>query len=330
MPEKISNYNYVELLYSYEQQMKDASRRNALDEVEIIRAKIPQEIPIDYPQSNIFQNVLNTYFSEDLFDLLVNKGYNSEGLKEISIYFIEKNKSFLENLWDISLKDVDVFFLDDEFRLAEGRASSCKENEHYIILPKNLETCFLSDDLIIHELGHTVEYYFRRKDINNNRLASHRILSETIAHYGQFHYLATQNIEKRVSVLGSIVAIAIPLEIVKYCLEHNIQHWNTNDIIFSQNFKTLRKFYSIEKLEYLIQGYKNLSIAQIYHFHVEPRLGAILALSLQDNQEAIKSLCLAESNKDIKTILEDLGLNSEELLDFQRSDEILKKFIFQN
>ena len=117
---------------------------------------------------------------------------------------------------------------------------------------------------------------------------------------------------------------------MKYCLEHNIQHWNTNDIIFSQNFKTLRKFYSIEKLEYLIQGYKNLSIAQIYHFHVEPRLGAILALSLQDNQEAIKSLCLAESNKDIKTILEDLGLNSEELLDFQRSDEILKKFIFQN
>lgn len=67
MPEQISNSNYVELLYSYEQQMKDASRRNALDEVEIIRAKIPQEIPIDYPQSNIFQNVLNTYFSEDLF-----------------------------------------------------------------------------------------------------------------------------------------------------------------------------------------------------------------------------------------------------------------------
>ena len=174
------------------------------------------------------------------------------------------------------------------------------------------------------------EFYFRRKDVNNNRLASHKILSETIAHYGQFQYLATQNMEKRVSVLGSIVAIAIPLEIVKYCLEHNIQHWNINDIVFSENFKTLRKFYSIEKLEYLIQGYKNLSIAEIYHFHVEPRLGAILALSLQDNQEVIKSLCLAESNKDIKTILDDLGLNSEELLDFRRSDEILKKFIFQN
>ena len=55
-----------------------------------------------------------------------------------------------------------------------------------------------------------------------------------------------------------------------------------------------------------------------------------MALSLQDNQEVIKSLCLAESNKDIKTILDDLGLNSEELLDFRRSDEILKKFIFQN
>lgn len=35
MPEQISNSNYVELLYSYEQQMKDASRRNALDEVEM-------------------------------------------------------------------------------------------------------------------------------------------------------------------------------------------------------------------------------------------------------------------------------------------------------
>lgn len=320
----------IDLFYNYEQKMKDATRRNALDEVETIRTEFYQAFPMSFPNADIVTNVLNSYFSEELFDLFVNHGFCNNGLKEINLNFVEKNKKYLEELWNISLKNVDVFFLDADFRAAEGWASPCKESEHYIVLPSNLETSFLSDDLIIHELGHTVEFYFRRQDINEHRIISHKILSEAIAHYGQFKYLSTQSFEKRISVLGSILHIAPLLEIIKYCHDMHSSEWEIDEVVNSDYFKILRKFYSIEKLKFLIEPYQKQSVIELYYYHVEPRLGAVLALSLLDNQEVIRSLCFAEKNKSVKDILDDLGLSSDQLLDFRNADTLLKKFLYQN
>lgn len=320
----------IDLFYDYEQKIKDATGRNALDEVETVRTELYQTFPTSFPDANIVTNVLNTYFSEELFDLLVNHEFGVDGLMEISANFVEKNKKYLEELWDISLRNVDVFFLDADFRIAEGWALPCKEDEHYIVLPNSLENSFLSDDLIIHELGHTVEFYFRRQDMNENRIISHKILSEAIAHYGQFKYLSTQSLEKRVSVLGSILHIAPLLEIIKYCHDTQSSEWEVDEVVNSDYFKILRKFYSIEKLKFLIEPYQKQSVSELYYYHVEPRLGAVLALSLLDNQEAIRSLCFAEKNKNVKDILEDLGLSSDQLLDFRNADTLLKKFIYQS
>lgn len=320
----------IDLVYSYEQKMKNAVLQKDMNRFEEISNEASANAYGTFPDAGITQNGLNTYFSEDLFDLLVNGNFDVSGLKEIDKDFIKNNKKYVEYQLDIDLSNVDVFFLDDSFRTAEGWAMPCKVDEHYVVLPIDLENNFLSEDLIIHELGHTAEFCIRRKNMNENRITTHKILSETIAHYSQFKYLSTKSLDKRISVLGSILQVAPLLEIVRYCLENKTQEWESEVVVQSTNFETLRKFYSIEKLLYLVEPYKEKSISEIYYLAVEPRLGAILALSLLDNKDAIKALCLAETNKSVKTILDELGLDSDELLDFSKADKILKKFIFQN
>lgn len=320
----------IESFYFYEQKMKNAIKKNDTAEFEKIRYEAGANIVVTSANTEITRNVLNTYFSEDLFHLLTCGKYNIDGIKEIDKEFIENNKKYVEGELDVSLSNVEILFLNGDFKTAEAWCMSCKADEHYVVLPTDLENNFLSDDLLIHELGHTAEFCIRRSNIREDRLINHRILSEAIAHYSQFKYLSNQNIGDRVSAVGSILQIAPLLEIVKYCLNNRIKEWSIDEVIKSTNFDIFRNIYSYESIFNMIKPYTGSDINYLYHSVIEPRLGAILALSLLDNKDAIKSLCLADTGKSVKNILDDLGLDSDKLLDFSKADEILKRFIFQS
>jgi len=320
----------INLFYSYEEKMKNAIRRSNMAEFEKIRHEAGANIETTLANTEIWQNILQTYFSEDLFNLYLEHNFEASRINEIETNFIERNKKYVEDQLDVDLSNVDIFYLDDSFVTAEGWAMSCKTDEHYVCLPVNLKNNFLSDDLLIHELGHTAEFCIRRNDVNEERLINHKIISETIAHYSQFKYLSTQNRNKRISVIGSILYIAPFLEIFKYCISNNTKNWYSDRAIEAKNFEGLKKHYSVTELFSIIKPYEGTNIYDLYSLVIEPRLGAILALSLLDNKNAIKSLCLADTNKNIKSILDDIGLDSDQLLDFSKADEILKRFIFQS
>lgn len=323
--------NTVNQVYSVEEKLKNAIKQNDIAKYEEIQRKYSGSLKLHSASTNITENVLNTYFSEDLYDLLVHGNYDTSGFEKIDEGVIESYRKYVEKELDVDLSKVDIFFIDDYFETSDGWAMPCKENEHYIVLGADLKTNFLSDDIVIHELGHTAEFCIRRNNLEGEaKLANYKIISETVAHYSQFKYLTTQSLDKRVSVLASIVQIAPLLEIIKYCLSYRVKNWSIDGVVNSENFKTLRKFYSREKLSFMIRPYSSMDIGSLYHIVVEPRLGSILALSLLNNKDAIKSLCLADTNKSLKVIFEDLGLNSNKLLDFSKADEILKRFIFQS
>ena len=206
----------------------------------------------------------------------------------------------------------------------------CGEKEHIILLPpkgKYLE----SPDMLVHELGHAAEYTLRRTQNDDRLLIQHRLLSETVAHYCQYKYLIHYgSIEQRIGAIGSITKEYLTLQAVLAAIEYKQEIINIENIVEHELLSDFVSLYGKNTVSKILSTYGNRKIAEIYHYFVEPRFGAFIALRLLDRVDAIKDICVTLPDRPIKETLSGLGLDSDILLDFSCANDLIQSFIQGN
>jgi hypothetical protein len=281
---------------------------------------------------HLFQNVK---ISENL---LLDSSLN--GIQGM-IHEIKKSEydSFFEDYFKIDISNVDIIRVSTMPDYAEGFASSCGEDNHYIVLPKAGTHYFLSKDLIVHELGHTIEFSKRRKPKIENGIVSFPIISETIAHYYQFYYmLKFSNRKERLSVLASITEAYFYykcLMIMHTKKVKSIENFDFNFILKHSDFKHIKNAYEniytqsgLTLLENLIQKYESQMIHESFNLHIQ-RLGAFLAFNfLKYKLEINKLFFIDYSGKiNLEKCLNQVGIDSKLALDFSSIDQTIQSFV---
>lgn len=279
------------------------------------------------PQSEAFNYVINTYISKELLQRV--HASNMHLIPPLARQRVPACVTYVENLLDTDLKSVEIIFTEGDFNQAEGKAQPCADSEHFVILPYP-EQDFTSEELLVHELGHTVEYMRRRPTEEYGYDSSHRLFSEAIAHFPQFHYLTDHGTpEQRVSVIASLLRDFMILKALQAMLEIS-EDSGTLDLRQALTQEPMSDFLNVYGKVNVIQVLKPFDGApfwQLYYQYVEPRMGFVLALKLFNNKEAILKLTTVKQDRPLKETLDDLGLNGEELMDFTQADALLNKFI---
>ena len=238
-------------------------------------------------------------------------------------------KSYVEKLLDVDLSKVRISRTKNDCKHAEGSALPCGATDHIVLLPP-IGADFVSPDLLIHELGHTAEFTLRRASDEIEMIRSHKLFSEAIAHYCQYRYLLEFGTKaQRIGVIGSVTKDYLLLRalVATGTLAGNPQLFHLEPIFKHNALAEFRKVYPAEKIRHLLIDYEGMPTVELYYLLAEARMGAILALHLINNSTAIRQLCTVKTDGTARELLDRLGLNAEELLDFSQADLLLLKFI---
>lgn len=237
--------------------------------------------------------------------------------------------AYVENYLETDLNSVEIIFTEGDFNQAEGRAQPCADSEHYVILPFP-EQGFTSEELLVHELGHAVEYMRRRPSEEYGYVSSHKLFSEAIAHFVQFHYLTDHGTrEQRVAVFGSVMRDYMIMKALQaaYEITEDYRSLDVRQAITHEIMSDLVSVYGRTLTLDILMPYNGLPLWPLYYNLVEPRMGFVLALKLFNNKEEILKLTTEKQDRPLKETLESLGLNGEEIMDFSEADTLMKKFI---
>jgi hypothetical protein len=162
-----------------------------------------------------------------------------------------------------------------------------------------------------------------------NVLNQHPV-SEAIAHYCQYKYLLEFGTKaQRIGVIGSVTKDHLLLRalVATDTLAGPPQLFHVESILKHNALAEYRAVYRDEAIRYLLRDYEGKLINGLYFLLAEARMGAILALHLINNGTAIRQLCTVKTDGTARELLDRLGLNTEELLDFSQADILLRKFI---
>lgn len=312
----------------------EAERRSAIvkgDCVEWSRvqgdmAEIGSDSPIiKFPDSDAFRFVQRARIPKEV--ILAVSQSNPGELQWPVDAVIDKCRSFVSDEFAVDLGEVEIVRVKDDYILYEGLAVSCRDTEHLVVLPPVGEG-FEAPDLLVHEFGHTAEFNLRRSLGDDKLLVHHRLFSETVAHYCQYRYLLEFGTrEERLGAMGSVTKEYLALKAVLLSIELGHKELAIREVCSHKNMADFTEVYGQDKIANILSGYSRLSLAEIYHYHVEPRFGAILAMRLINEADLVKRLSLASPEKPIHAILQDMGLEPDSLLDFECVGDLVWDFV---
>ena len=318
-------------LYRIEEVRREAALRGDFNKVDEINRSLDirtKHLPhFQFRDSKIEKEIDKAYLSKELLQLGDSLGSADEGKppnEDITQY-----KRFVQNLLDVDLSNVTVAHVPNDYSKAEGQAITCGEDRHIVILPPKGEA-FLSADLLVHELGHTGEFTLRRQNNEVNHFVNHKIFNETIAHFCQFRYLKEYGTRvEKISALNSIIPAYMLLKARIAANDMKIQPHTvqTDRLVNHKDFGDFRKVYTTPGLKRSLSTYEGESLFILYHVEIAARFGAVLALKLLNEPEAIKKLCVAPTDKTVRDTLTSLKLRADKLLDFSKADDLFKRFI---
>lgn len=318
-------------LYDLERKLKAAFRAERVIKQQSLEMQIE-----NYKQNNKYCNykfpkadafVKNFFISDEV--IAASAALTSEdGFQEIDDK-IDFCKSFVGNLMNVDLADVRVFRISSLGNLVEGRAISCAEREHAVLLPIRGKG-FVSIDLLLHELGHTAEFMLRRPLLDDECFTNFGILSETIAHFCQFRYLRESGTKiEKISAIASVLPGYVAMKVVEAAQADP----RSNGIIIPEfvfdrpEVAQVKRAMGAENFRGFLEYYRNLPIRKVYDYKVVDRLGAIIALHLLDDPEAIRNLCIVKPLGTLEETLKNIEIDTERVLNFSKADEIIKQFI---
>jgi hypothetical protein len=279
------------------------------------------------PQSEALSYVFRTSISKEIIAVVFGSGTHM--FPALTKEKIPACVAYVENLLETDLNPVEIVFTTGDFNHAEGRAQPCADTEHYVILPSP-EHDFTSEDLLVHELGHAAEYMRRRPTEEYGFYSPHKLFTEAIAHFIQFHYLTDHGTkEQRLAVFGSVLRDYMIMKALEatYELTENTAPLDARQAITHEVMADLVSVYGKARTLEILLPFNGQPFWALYYNLVEPRMGFVLALKLFNNKEAILKLTTEKQERPLKETLDSLGLNGEELMDFSEADSLIKKFI---
>ncbi|MGV2896670.1 hypothetical protein ACNPPY_12820 [Achromobacter sp. AGC78] len=239
-------------------------------------------------------------------------------------------KDFVSELYDVELANTELARVSEQFYRqyqadpgAEASAYPCGLDGHLIVVPT---TGFQSLDLLAHELGHTAEFSLRRRLDQDWALANRPVVSETIAYYSQFHYLRTSGSkEQRAGALNAFMPAYFSAQFLFAMLARKRP---PHELIQDQRFtcffdsdRTTRQ----EIIHHLEPLYAQ-TLPEIY-MNVDKLFSIPIALKLLDRPEEMKRLALLNYDQPLFNLLDTVGIDPSELLDFRDLDSLFDQFI---
>jgi hypothetical protein len=279
------------------------------------------------PQSEAINYVMRTHISKEIIAGVFGSGDHM--FPPLTRQKVPACVAYVESYLDTDLSSVEIIYTRGDFNQAEGRAQPCADTEHFLILPFP-EHAFTSEELLVHELGHAVEYMRRRPTEEYGYYSSHKLFSEAIAHFVQFHYLTDHGTrEQRVAVFGSVMRDYMIMKALQatYHITENASPLDAKRAITHELMSDLVSVYGEATTADILMPYNGIPFGPLYNQLVEPRMGFVLALKLFNNKEAILKLTTEKQDRPLKETLDGLGLNGEEVMDFSDADTLIKKFI---
>lgn len=315
--------------YRLERLGKDAFKRGDMQSYQRYGNEVRERVytQLKMPQGEAYDYVFRTSISKEIMAGVYRSGTHM--FPALTRQNIPACVAYVENLLATDLTPVEIFFTTGNFSLAEGRAQPCADTEHFVILPSP-EHDFTSEDLLVHELGHAAEFMRRRPTEEYGYYSSHKLFTEAIAHFVQFHYLTDHGTrEQRLAVFGSVMreymvmkALQAMLELTNVTGPLDVRQAITHEIM-----SDLVSVYGPAQTLEILTPFNGVPFGQLYHQLVEPRMGFVLALKLFNNKEAILKLTTEKQDRPLKETLDSLGLDGKEIMDFSEADSLIKKFI---
>lgn len=243
----------------------------------------------------------------------------------------EELKVFVGNLFDVDLKKTTLLRVSEQFlrgwntttEEAEAKAISCGADEHLVLLADG----FQSLDLVAHELGHAAEFMARRQLGCDWGLINRPIVSETTAHYAQFHHLLVHgSLNRRAGALG---AFLFPFYAAQFIFAATEQPRYEGEMLAHPRFAAFREAgcYTRHQLESLLHPLYRRTIGEIYWEPVEMRFSIPLAVKLLGRPDDMKRLMVANLDRPFVEILHSIDIDPDELLDFTSLDSLFEAFI---
>lgn len=275
-------------------------------------------------------NLINPIdFSSSFLSALANSTHDlSNDVTEIEI---AQAKDYVENLLDVDLTQVKVIRLYESVRNnSEGFCIACGENEHHIFYQNDISG-IISTDLIVHELGHAAEFTISRNENSDRLLNKYSSLSEAIAYYCQFSYLAEHGTkEQRVGSFGAFFYTYLAIVTCRICMKNRtpLCDIDENLVVNDDECLAILNSYNFDAKEFVVSKIRDIKLrfpdisSLIYH-EVAPRFGLVLGLFLLNkSQDFIKGII---KNNSLDQTLE--SLISEIIPDYHNSiTELEDKF----
>ncbi|UIF89097.1 hypothetical protein [Cupriavidus sp. UYPR2.512] len=243
----------------------------------------------------------------------------------------EELKAFVGNLFGVDLSKTTLLRVSSQFLRKwntsaedpEAKAVSCGTDEHLVLLPDG----FQSLDLVAHELGHAAEFTMRRQLGTDWGLVNRAIVSETTAHYAQFHQLLAHGSRNRRS--GALGAFLFPFFAAQFIFAASEQPRYDGEMLEHPRFAPFwdAHCYTRPQLEGLLGLFSGRSIGEIYMVPVETRFSIPLALKLLGRPDDMKRLIVANIDRPLAEILDSIDIDPAELLDFTDLDSLFEGFI---
>ena len=243
--------------------------------------------------------------------------------------------NFFQTRFGINTTNVEIISIPKMPAHAEAYAAPCGQNEHYVAIPDNLETKFLSYDLLVHEFGHTVEYTERRKDLMNIVFFDFSVLSEAIAHYYQMSYMLEHSTkEERLGMLASVTYAHVFHQCMKIMrkVAPKEREFDRVEIYKDKEFMDIVYAYrDTNVLDNFFTHNKGKDFYNEYTQNQAKRFGVFLALNFIKYKLDITQLFKTKYPKakiiSLEALIGQTNLKSKVLFNFSKMDETITRFV---
>ncbi|TNK09009.1 hypothetical protein [Klebsiella pneumoniae] len=231
---------------------------------------------------------------------------------EINNEEFNASKNFVSDLLDCNLSRICWTHLEKSVSInSEGSLWPCGDEEHHIFTYPN-DDGITSTDLLVHELGHAADYTISRGLNDDNLLAGHVLLRESVAFYCQYTYLSQKGSKNtRLISLGGFLFTYLTILILRYCFEKKISLDNLNvseaikdpifhDFISSYSHLDHTNEYGMNFISERMNAAKDrfVTLGNLVINEIAPRMGIIFGLLLLGKpMETIKRLSQENSMK---------------------------------
>lgn len=281
-------------------------------------------------------------FGFDLFDsvkvpvdiLRASSFYAMSG--KITTYDRNLINSYFLNKFGKDVSNIDVLTLSKKVipEHAEAFAMECGADAHYIGIPDNLEKSYLSYDLLVHEIGHTVEFTERRKNKTPADILTFGVLSEAIAHYYQMVYMLENSTkENRLGMLASTTQAYLFYRCVQimFRVSPTARVFDPNLIINDSAFIELKQAYlGTDIIDVFFATHHNQDFRNLYQDIHAQRFGVFLALNFIKYKLDITEILNIKypmGEISLEGQISQTNLEPDVLFNFSEMDETLTNFV---